>query len=228
VDTSEFETKLLTAFTEKLLAYCSAMRRDARFDPKLGLDLTISVVTGWPVPNLRARMRDRAVQVLRRELPGARLDQLFFGVNFDLPEPGYLIGIEYRPPRPPESDRLGHPAPVLLLTLAYAGDHRYVFPLVTTRSWISIRRGPPAPDLRHEISLPDHMNAVPAGVLLELRYAERVVEVRRTANRPQYTVAADDRRLEPGDRVSLGREGWIVYANTAKQTELRYSIVERE
>ncbi|MEV8510752.1 hypothetical protein [Dactylosporangium sp. NPDC051484] len=224
--TPEFETQVLTAFSQKLQEYCDHLLRARRADVSRPL-LVVSVVTAMPVPGLRDRLDEHATRVLGRRLPGARLDQMFFGVDRSMSEP-FAIGVEERPPvGPPSEDDEAARSPVLLLTLSFGQPHRFVFQLEASPVWVPIRRGLPAEDLRHEIALPEYISSVPRGVLLELLYRHGRVDLRRTEARPEYRVAVDDHRLGPGEQIVLGPRGRIGFLNGGGHAELRYVLMER-
>ncbi|WP_432989146.1 hypothetical protein [Dactylosporangium sp. CA-233914] len=225
--TPEFETQVLTAFSQKLQEYCDHLLRSRPAGASRPV-LVVSVVTAMPVPGLRDRLDDHATRVLGRRLPGARLDQMFFGVDRSMSEPLYAIGVEERPPvvPPPEDDEAAR-APVLLLTLSFGHPHKFVFRLQASPAWVPIRRGLPSGDLRHEIALPEYLSAVPHGVLLELCYRHGRVELRRTEGRPEYRVAVEDRWLRSGERIALGSRGRIAFLNGGGHAELRYVLMER-
>jgi hypothetical protein len=221
-----------TAFTTELLDYCTRMGNGPRIDLSI-LDVRVTVVTAWPVPGLRADLGPRARRILSRELPSAQLDRVFFAVNERLPAPHYQIEVQGWPRQLAEPDHRGNghrePAyPVLVLTLAYESDHQFVYPLAVTPLWLEIRRGPAAQDHRHEIPLPNHLNAVPAGALLQLRYWQGRVELRRAPVKPHYLVQVDGHWLAPGQQVQIAYEGWIAYARDGRRTVLDYLLKERE
>ncbi|WP_433605196.1 hypothetical protein ACQP2P_26685 [Dactylosporangium sp. CA-139114] len=224
-DAPDFETKVLAAFLQTLQRYCEQLRGTPTA-ARDGLSLASSIVTARPVPQLRGRIRREAERVLGRELPGARLERTFFALDPRMSEPWYAIGIDHRLPAPTADDE--PEGPVLILTLAFSGPLRWAYPLVIADAWQAIRRGPPSADLRQEISLPDHVNAVPAGPLLRLRYRPGVVEVCRTDLKPHYAVAVDEYLLAPGNRVALAGHGRIRFTNGTAQSELRYVLMERQ
>jgi hypothetical protein len=223
VATPEFETQVLTAFSQKLLEYCDELLRSRQTNgARL---LIVSVVTAMPVPGLRARLDDHAARLLGRRLPGARLDQMFFAVDRAIAEPLYAIGVDERPPPAPlpaDDD----PSPVRLLTLSFGRPHRFVFQLEPSPAWLPFRRGAHAAGLQYEIALPDYLSAVPRGTLLHLRYRRGVVQLRRTAARPEYRVDVDDRELAPDGRAPLADRGRIGFGNHRGRTELRYAQME--
>jgi len=224
--TPDYETTVLTVFSHQLQAYCAAANRDRRARPPIVL--VISVVTAAHLDGLRERLAEFAGRILSRELPAARLDGLYFAVDPAMTEPQCHIGIDDRMPVPPAGRADSVHYPPRLLTLAFGPAHRFVFPLVVGPAWLAVRRGRPAADLRYEISLPEHFIAVPAGTLLQLRYEPGRVDLRRTDERTEYTVAVDGVALAPWQSVELGGGGSITYANGSGRSALRYVLMERQ
>ncbi|MFF5232359.1 hypothetical protein [Dactylosporangium sp. NPDC000521] len=228
----DFETSVVDEFRERLLEYCSIQHTGGRAD--MGrLEVTITVVSARSVANLRNTLRPYAMRVLDAELPGARLSQVLFAVDEQLPAPWHKVSVQGRlrgePAPPPSPSHPAEPAqPVLVLTLAYQRDHQYVFHLASTADWLPIRRGPAAEDYRYEIPLPDYLNAVPRGALLDLRYWQGLVEVRRTPARPDYSVRVDGQWLTPGQQLRVGPSGSIVFASGQRESVLNYLLKERE
>ncbi|GAA3456969.1 hypothetical protein [Dactylosporangium matsuzakiense] len=222
----EFETEVLTAFSAKLREYCDHLLR-SRGAEGIGPVLVVSVVTAIPVPALRKRLDDLAVQMLGRRLPGARLDRMFFAVDQAMSEPMYAIGVEERPPVERPADDEAARLPVQLLTLSFGRPHKFVFGLEARAAWVPIRRGLPTAGARREIALPEYLSMVPRGVLLELRYSHGRVELRRTEDRPEYHVEVDQSRLDRGQSIALGPRGGIAFRNGGGQAELRYVLMER-
>ncbi|GAB3853697.1 hypothetical protein ACFPIJ_61850 [Dactylosporangium cerinum] len=227
----DFETSVVDEFRERLLEYCTRQHTGGRSDARR-LEVTITVVSARPVVSLRNTLRPYALRVLGAELPGARLGQVLFAVDEHLPAPWHKVSVRGRlrgDPVPPPEDRPAEPAhPVLVLTLAYERDHQYVFHLVASADWLPIRRGPAAEDFRYEIPLPDYLNAVPRGTLLDLRYWQGLVELRRTSARPDYAVQVDGHWLAPGQQLRIGPRGRIAYTLDRRESVLNYLLNERE
>jgi hypothetical protein len=73
------------------------------------------------------------------------------------------------------------------------------------------------------------VQAVPRGVLLEVRHQLGDTEVCRSEQRPEYIVEVDGLRLEPGYLVTAGETGSIVFsrADSAVSTRLTYRVDRR-
>jgi hypothetical protein len=225
----EFETSVLDEFRGRLLEFCSS-RRTGPVGDFARIEVAITVVTAWEVPSLRDVLRRYATRILGTELTGARLTQVLFAVDERLAEPWLQVAVQGRlrddglPPTGPDETA----QPVVVLTLAYEGHHQYVFLLASSSAWLPIRRGPAAEDDRQEIPLPDHLYVVPSGALLDLRYWQGRVAVRRTPARPEYAVLVDRHELAVGRQVELMPRGAIAYAGGDRQSVLAYLLSTRE
>ncbi len=121
-----------------------------------------------------------------------------------------------------------HGSAALRLTLLYAADLRLEYRRRSIDTWLGLGRLLPSAGKYVPVEVPRGVAAVPRGQLLMIRYHAGVVQVRRTAERPEYSVVVDGRQLMPHQRVTCGESGTIEYDRAGQEAAsiIRYHAVE--
>ena len=99
-----------------------------------------------------------------------------------------------------------HGSAALRLTLLYAADLRLEYRLRSIDTWLGLGRLLPSAGKYVPVEVPRGVAAVPRGQLLMIRYHAGVVQVRRTPERPEYSVVVDGRRLDAAPARDLRRK----------------------
>jgi hypothetical protein len=253
-----FEATVFEALQQALLDYCDQARLDWRVDPKALRLRVMVVTGQPLAHEQRLRMLAEHVvrgELSRAELEPltfalqSDISPPGYWFRFDPPLPGDTTdpgGLRYPPVRPaPDrdgradqheptavwdlADEADDPDAGAFLVLVYHPDLGfYRYPLYPADRWLGIGRDVTSSEHRPALRLPRYLSAVPRGGLLEVRYWQGNAELRRSAQRPEYAVWVNERRLAPGLRVRIGATGLISYrAGSGAQSVLRFQLRER-
>ncbi|AGZ41550.1 hypothetical protein [Actinoplanes friuliensis] len=227
-DQRAFESEVLAYFRSAFHEYCERAHRTPGLDLR-GTVIEAQLVTASALQLVTVEIR-RQADIFAGRLVRARAVDVRFPVQPRLGAPGYRL--EVTPPipgseqtRPPQQRR---PDSGRTLRLSYGSSLRWDFPLVSGPDWVPLGRSIPA-QRGSGYLIPETVQAVPRGVLLEVRHQLGDTEVCRSEQRPEYIVEVDGLRLEPGYLVTAGETGSIVFsrADSAVSTRLTYRVDRR-
>ncbi|SCL34512.1 hypothetical protein GA0074692_3850 [Micromonospora pallida] len=230
---SAYERMVFERAAAEVADYCAAVRAALSPAERSALRVTVHLYTDRDVGDVKRRIREHAAQAFDVELDGARLDALYHDIDPSLPAPGFRVVIP-RNLGAPTTDPGGDPVPdgsiTLRLTLVYATDLRLEYRLRSLDTWLGLGRLLPSAGKYVPVEVPRGVVAVPRGRLLMIRYHARLMQLWRTAERPEYRVVVDGRPLLPQQQpVACGEHGTIEYRHTAgngQSSIIRYHAVE--
>ena len=224
-----YATTVYDGFRQELKNYVEAVVRWRPRERFSELRVRIWVVTAQTLELDHAALFAHADLLLRQDLPGAVLDQVFYSIDLGTSPPDYSITIDPEPAVDTAAlEDLDLPVPDgwLVLALSY-DDYRAAFHLAPSRMWVPFGRGVSVKPGRMPVRLSDRVRAVPRGPLLLLRRKGEALQVRRSAERREYGVFLDGDFLEEGAVLEAAAAGTIAYAgNQGQTTHLRYRLLQ--
>ncbi|MFI6227923.1 hypothetical protein ACIBCR_11480 [Micromonospora echinospora] len=230
---SAYERMVFERAAAEIADYCAAARAALSPDQRAALRVIINLCTDRDVGDVKRRIREHAAHAFDVELGGARLDALYHDIDPWLPDPGFQVVIPRTSDAPttdPGVDVVPDGSVRLRLTLVYAGDLRLEYRLRSMDVWLGLGRLLPNDGKHVPVEVPRGITAVPRGRLLMIRYHARLMQLWRTAERPEYHLLVDGRPLLPRQvPVACGAHGTIEYRDTLGNRQpsiVRYHAVE--
>jgi hypothetical protein len=227
-----YERLLFERAAAEIAGYCADARNELSADERRALRVVIHLYTDRDLGDVKRRIREHAAQAFAVELDGARLEALHHDIDPALGGTGFDVLIPRAFAAPDTDPAAAAPdpdgAPTLRLTLLYALDLKLEYRLRSLDAWLGLGRMLPRAGAYVPVELPVGVSAVPRGQLLLIRYHADLVQLRRTLDRPEYTVVVDGRPLEPRRQVVCGDHGTIEYhlAGGRQPSVIRYRVVE--